>query len=156
MNSKPKDIFGTFARIEMFTWGLLIAAIIARETIGVATNIFFIVGATHGFAFIGYAVTATLVAVNQRWPLSRGVVAVMLAIVPFATLPFDRYLEKKKLLEGAWRIDATNDPRDKTRFDRLFRWYIERPLFLVLTLVVFVVALFTFLLWLGPPYQWFS
>lgn len=140
----------------MFTWGLLIAAIIARETIGVATNIFFIVGATHGFAFIGYAVTATLVAVNQRWPLSRGVVAVMLAIVPFATLPFDRYLEKKKLLEGAWRIDATNDPRDKTRFDRLFRWYIERPLFLVLTLVVFVVALFTFLLWLGPPYQWFS
>ena len=140
----------------MFTWGLLIAAIIARETIGVATNIFFIVGATHGFAFIGYAVTATLVAVNQRWPLSRGVVAVMLAIVPFATLPFDRYLEKKKLLEGAWRIDATNDPRDKTRFDRLFRWYIERPLFLVLTLVVFVVALFAFLLWLGPPYQWFS
>ena len=140
----------------MFTWGLLVAAIIARETIGVATNIFFIVGATHGFAFIGYAVTATLVAVNQRWPLSRGVVAVMLAIVPFATLPFDRYLEKKKLLEGAWRIDATNDPRDKTRFDRLFRWYIERPLFLVLTLVVFVVALFTFLLWLGPPYQWFS
>jgi integral membrane protein len=156
MNSKPKDIFGTFARIEMFTWGLLIAAIIARETIGVATNIFFIVGATHGFAFIGYSVTATLVAVNQRWPLSRGAVAVLLAIVPFATLPFDRYLEKKKLLEGAWRIDPTNDPRDKTRFDRLFRWYIERPLFLVLTLVVFVVALFTFLLWLGPPYQWFS
>lgn len=153
MNGTPKDIFGTFARIEMLTWALLIAAIIARETIGVPSNIFFIVGATHGLAFMGYAATSTLVAVNQRWPLTRGAFAVILAIVPFATLPFDRYLEKKKHLEGAWRIDATNDPRDKTRFDRLFRWYIERPLFLVLTLAVFVIALFFLLLWVGPPYQ---
>jgi integral membrane protein len=156
MNGNPKDIFGTFARIEMLTWGFLIVAIIARETIGIAPNMFFIVGATHGLAFMGYAVSATLVAVNQRWPLTRGVLAVILAIVPFATLPFDRYLEKKKYLEGSWRIDGTNDPRDKTRFDRLFRWYIERPLFLVLTLVVFVIALFSLLLWVGPPYQWGS
>ena len=156
MNGNPKAIFGTFARIEMVTWALLIAAIIARETVGVAQNIFFIAGATHGFAFIGYSVTATLVAVNQRWPLGRTAAAVMLAIVPFATLPFDRYLEKKSLLEGSWRTQASKDPRDKTRFDRLFRWYIARPTILVLSLVVFVIALFTFLIWVGPPYQWGS
>jgi integral membrane protein len=154
MDAKPKDIFGTFARIEMFTWALLIAAIVVRETIGLAPNIFTIAGATHGFAFIGYSVTAVLVGVNQRWPLAQTAIAVVLAIVPFATYPFDRYLERRSMMDGEWRIEGTKDPRDNTRFDRLFRWFIFRPVLLIFTLVVFVVSLFAFLLWLGPPYQW--
>jgi integral membrane protein len=154
MDAKPKDIFGTFARIEMFTWALLIAAIVVRETVGLAPSIFTIAGATHGFAFIGYSVTAVLVGVNQRWPLAQTAMAVVLAIVPFATYPFDRYLDKKSMMEGEWRIEGTNDPRDNTWFDRLFRWFIFRPLLLIFTLVVFVVSLFAFLLWLGPPYEW--
>jgi integral membrane protein len=154
MDAKPKDIFGTFARIEMFTWALLIAAIVLRETIGLSPNIFTIAGATHGLAFMGYSVTAVLVGVNQRWPLQQTAIAVVLAIVPFATYPFDRYLEKKSMMEGEWRIEGTKDPRDNTRFDKLFRWFIFRPVLLILTLVVFVVSLFAFLLWLGPPYQW--
>ena len=156
MDAKPKDIFGTFALIEMFTWALLIAAIVIRETIGLSPNIFTIAGATHGLAFMGYSVTAVLVGVNQRWPLQQTAIAVVLAIVPFATYPFDRYLEKKSMMDGEWRIEGTKDPRDNTRFDRLFRWFIFRPVLLILTLVVFVVSLFAFLLWLGPPYQWGS
>lgn len=156
MDARPKDVFGTFARIEMFTWGLLIAAIIARETIGIAPTIFTVAGATHGFAFIGYSVTAVLLAVNQRWPVGRTVLAVVLAIVPFATYPFDRYLEKKSLMDGEWRIEASKNPRDNTSFDRLFRWFIFRPVLLILVLLVFVVSLFSVLLWLGPPYEWGS
>jgi integral membrane protein len=154
MDAKPKDVFGTFARIEMFTWAMLIAAIVARATIGLEPNVFFIAGATHGFAFIGYATTAVLVAVNQRWPLGQTALAVVLAIVPFATYPFDRYLEKKKAMEGEWRIEGTKDPRDNTWFDKTFRWFIFRPVLLILLLVVFVVSLFMFLIWVGPPYQW--
>lgn len=154
MDARPKDVFGTFARIEMFTWGLLIAAIIARETIGLAPSLFTVVGATHGFAFIGYATTAVLVSVNQRWSLKRTFLAVVLAVVPFATYPFDRYLEKRSLLDGEWRIEGTKDPRDNTWFDRLFRWFIFRPVLLIVLLIVFVVSLFAFLLWLGPPYEW--
>jgi integral membrane protein len=154
MDAKPKDIFGTFARIEMLTWALLIAAIVVRETIGLSPSVFTIAGATHGFAFIGYSATAVLVGVNQRWPLARTAVSVVLAIVPFATYPFDRYLDKRSLLEGEWRIEATKDPRDNTWFDGLFRWFIFRPILLILTMVVFVVSLFAFLLWLGPPGQW--
>jgi integral membrane protein len=154
MDAKPKDIFGSFARLEMITWALLIAAIIARETIGLAGTIFTIAGATHGLAFMGYAVTAVLVGVNQRWSIGNTVLAVALAIVPFATYPFDRYLEKRSLLEGEWRIEGTKDPRDNSWFDKLFRWFIFRPLLLVLTLAVFVVSLFAFLLWLGPPGEW--
>ena len=154
MNGTPKSIFGTFALIEMMTWALLIAAIIARETIGLAPNMFFIAGATHGFAFIGYSATAGLVAVNQRWPLVRGAVAVLLAIVPFATVPFEKYLEKRKQLDGDWRTEKSSNPLDKTKFDQLFRWFINHPVILVLTLFVSVIALFTFLLWLGPPSEW--
>lgn len=154
MDAKPKDVFGTFARIEMFTWGLLIAAIIARATIGISPNIFTVVGATHGLAFMGYATTAVLVAVNQRWAAGRAFLAVALAIVPFATYPFDRHLEKNKLMEGEWRIEGTKDPRDNTWFDKTFRWFIFRPVLLILTLIIVVVSLFMFLLWLGPPYEW--
>jgi integral membrane protein len=154
MNGTPKSIFGTFALIEMMTWGLLIAAIIARETIGLAPNLFFIAGATHGFAFIGYSAAAVLVSVNQRWPLFRGAIAVLLAIVPFATVPFEKYLEKRQLLEGNWRTEKSSNPLDKTKFDQLFRWFINHPAILVLVLVVFVFGLFTFLLWLGPPSEW--
>ncbi len=98
--------------------------------------------------------TAVLVGVNQRWPVAQTATAVVLAIVPFATYPYDRYLEKKSMMDGEWRIEGTKDPRDNTWFDRLFRWFIFRPVLLILTLVVFVVSLFAFLLWLGPPYQW--
>ena len=154
MNGTPKAIFGTFALIEMITWAVLISAIIARETIGIAQNVFFIAGATHGFAFIGYSATAVLVSVNQRWPLLHGALAVVLAIVPFATVPFEKYLEKRQLLDGEWRTEKSSNPLDKTKFDQLFRWFINHPAILVLTLVVSVIGLFTFLLWLGPPSEW--
>ena len=154
MNGTPKAIFGTFALIEMITWAVLISAIIARETIGIAQNVFFIAGATHGFAFIGYSATAVLVSVNQRWPLHRGALAVVLAIVPFATVPFEKYLEKRQLLDGEWRTEKSSNPSDKTKFDQLFRWFINHPAILILTLVVSVIGLFTFLLWLGPPSEW--
>ena len=154
MNGTPKSIFGTFAIIEMMTWALLIAAIIVRETIGLASNMFFIAGATHGFAFIGYSATAVLVAVNQRWPLARGAVAVLLAIVPFATVPFEKSLEKRKQLDGEWRTEKSTNPLDKTKFDQLFRWFINHPVILVLTLFISVIGLFTLLLWLGPPGEW--
>jgi hypothetical protein len=95
-----------------------------------------------------------LVAVNQRWPLTRGAVAVMLAIVPFATVPFEKYLEKRQLLNGDWRTERSNHPLDKTKFDQLFRWFINHPVILVLSLIVSVIALFSFLLWLGPPSEW--
>lgn len=154
MNGTPKAIFGTFALIEMITWAVLISAIIARETIGISQNVFFIAGATHGFAFIGYSATAVLVSVNQRWPMLRGALAVLLAIVPFATVPFEKYLEKRQLLDGEWRTEKSSNPLDKTKFDQLFRWFINHPAILILTLVVSVIGLFTFLLWLGPPSEW--
>ena len=154
MNGTPKAIFGTFALIEMITWAVLISAIIARETIGIAQNVFFIAGATHGFAFIGYSATAVLVSVNQRWPLHRGALAVVLAIVPFATVPFEISAERKGRLVGEWRREKTSDVRDNHWFDALYRWFINRPVILVVTLVLVVIGIFSTLLIIGPPGEW--
>jgi uncharacterized membrane protein YdfJ with MMPL/SSD domain len=76
---------------------------------------------------------------------------VALAIVPFATIPFDRNLEGKGLLTGKWRLQETNDPRDQNWFDRLFRWFLNRPLLLAAVLILVVIAIFVTLLTIGPP-----
>jgi integral membrane protein len=152
----PKRLFQTFAVGEAFTWALLISALIARalvEGLGIAVTI---AGTIHGAMFLSYCTTAVLVGVNQRWSFGKIAAAVSLAIVPFATVPFDRSLLKKGRLEGAWRTQPSDHPSDKSVIDRLFRWFIARPLVLILTLVVAVATLFFVLLSLGSPTTWFD
>lgn len=154
MNFTPKSLFRLFAVAEVVTWALLLSALVIRSTVGLGSEVFFVVGASHGFTFLGYGVTAVLVGVNQRWSIGRLVLGVALAIVPFATVPFDRFVERKGLLEGPWRKTKSSDPRDDNWFDSLFRWFITRPVLLLLVLVAFVMSLFSFLLFLGPPSEW--
>ncbi|MBL6593336.1 MAG: DUF3817 domain-containing protein, partial [Candidatus Aquiluna sp.] len=52
--------------------------------------------------------------------------------------------------------EPTEDPRDKGVIDRLFRWFIARPVILVLLIVLVLPAIFGFLLFLGPPTEWFD
>lgn len=152
----PKALYRFFAIGEAFTWALLITALIARvisESLGIAVTI---AGTIHGAMFLSYCTTSVLVGVNQRWRFGRISASVLLAIVPFATIPFDRNLMRQKALEGVWRTSASEDPRDSRAFDRLFRWFIARPVLLILVLLVAVTALFSFLLFLGPPTEWFD
>lgn len=152
----PKSLYRFFAIGEAFTWALLITALIARvisESLAIAVTI---AGTIHGAMFLSYCTTSVLVGVNQRWRFGRISASVLLAIVPFATIPFDRNLMRQKALEGAWRTSASEDPRDRRAFDRLFRWFIARPVLLILVLLVAVTALFSFLLFLGPPTEWFD
>jgi integral membrane protein len=154
MRIQPKPLFKFFAVAEMFTWALLITGLILRATVGIPAELFTLFGGTHGLTFLGYGVVAALVGVNQRWKLAKIVLGIALAIVPFATYPFERYLSKSKSLEGQWRTTVSEDPRDKNWFDSLFRWFIARPLVLVLALVATVAILFVTLLTLGPPSEW--
>lgn len=152
----PKSLYRFFAIGEAFTWALLITALISRlvsESLAIAVTI---AGTIHGAMFLSYCTTSVLVGVNQRWSFGRISSSVMLAIVPFATIPFDKNLMRQKALEGSWRTAPSEDPRDKSAFDRLFRWFIARPALLILVLLTAVIALFSFLLFLGPPTQWFD
>jgi integral membrane protein len=152
----PKKLFQTFAVGEAFTWALLISALIARALVEGLAIAVTIAGTILGAMFLSYCTTAVLVGVNQRWSFGKIAAAVSLAIVPFATVPFDRSLLKKGRLEGAWRTQQSDHPSDKSVIDRLFRWFIARPLVLILTLVLAVVTLFFVLLSLGSPTTWFD
>ncbi|CAB4550992.1 MAG: DUF3817 domain-containing protein [Actinobacteria bacterium] len=152
----PKSLYRLFAVGEAITWGLLISALIARAVVadlGIAVTI---AGTIHGAMFLSYCTTAVLVGVNQRWKFGKIAAAVSLAIVPFATVPLDRSLMKKGQLEGDWRTQPSDHPSDSGWFDRLFRWFIARPVVLIATLVLAVVALFSLLLSLGSPTTWFN
>ena len=152
----PKKLFQTFAVGEAFTWALLISALIARALVEGLAIAVTIAGTIHGAMFLSYCTTAVLVGVNQRWSFGKIAAAVSLAIVPFATVPFDRSLLKKGRLEGDWRTQPSDHPSDKSVIDRLFRWFIARPLVLILTLVLAVATLFFVLLSLGSPTTWFD
>jgi integral membrane protein len=153
---KPKQLFLLFAKGEAVTWTLLISALIIRAAGDPIPHVVTIAGSIHGAVFLGYAVTALLVGINQRWSFGKLALAVVLAIVPFATIPFERKLIRTSALEGTWRTAKSEDPRDDFFIDAIFRWFIARPIVLLAVLLVAVPAVFAFLLFLGPPTQWFG
>ena len=154
MFSTPRSLYRVFALSEGVTWTLLIGGLILRATIGINPVLFTGIGGLHGFVFIAYGVSAALVGVNNRWGIARTVLAIALAIVPFATVPFEMAAERKGRLVGEWRRAKTSDVRDNHWFDSLYRWFINRPVMLVLTLAVVVIGIFATLLIIGPPGGW--
>jgi len=151
LGASPRKLYKAFAFGEGVTWTLLISALIIRALVDSPPILLTVVGSIHGAVFLGYGVIASLVGVNNRWGLGRTALAVALAIVPFATIPFERYVERSGKLDGAWRRTATADPRDSHWFDRLYRWFLNRPALFVLVLLIAVAAIFITLITLGPP-----
>jgi integral membrane protein len=152
--SSPRKAFLTFAFGEALTWSLLLGGLAFRALVGLPQPVITVIGGLHGAMFLGYAVIASLVGVNNRWHVGRIVLGVALAIVPFATLPFERNVEEKGLLAGNWRRESSTDPRDDNWFDRLFRWFLNRPVLLAITMLLVVSAIFAALLIVGPPGGW--
>ena len=156
MKNSPKSVYKFFATGEAITWGLLISALISRALGDLVPHAVTVAGSIHGAMFLSYCVVAVLVGLNQRWAIGRIAGAVTLAIVPFATVPFDRRLGKQNALEGSWRTETSDDPRDQGFIDRLFRWFVARPVVLVLVIAIALPAIFALLLFLGPPTEWFD
>ncbi len=146
----PKALYRAFAFAEAVTWTLLIAALIVRATTDFAVGVT-IAGGIHGFVFLAYGATAVLLAVNQRWHPGVAVAAIGSAIIPYATIPVELWLARTGRLEGEWRRETTDDPRDQGWFDRFVRWFIRHPVLLILAIAAAVVVLFVVLLILGPP-----
>ncbi|WP_431805896.1 DUF3817 domain-containing protein [Microbacterium paraoxydans] len=146
----PGRLYRVLAIAEAITWTILIAAMIARA-VGAPGLVVTVGGGIHGFVFLAYAATAVLVALNQRWHPGVGVLAVVSAVVPYATIPMELWLHRTGRLAGDWRLEATDDPRDRRWYDRLMRWFLRRPWVLAVLLVVGIVALYVILLLVGPP-----
>src|SRR5699024_8817273 len=107
MRITPRGLFRTFATAEMITWAGLITALILRAVdVG---NFVPIAGGVHGFVFLSYAATTIFVWVNQQWRPAVGFTGLLLAIVPFATVPFDIAIDRRGLLAGGWRLAPGGD-----------------------------------------------
>lgn len=153
--SSPRTLYKAFALSEGVTWALLIGGLTIRAIYpGAPGPLITIVGGIHGAVFLGYGVSAALVGVNNRWGFGRTVLAIALAIIPFATVPFEISAERKGRLVGQWRREKSADPRDNNWFDSLFRWFINRPVLLAVVLLVVIIAIFSTLLFIGPPGGW--
>lgn len=146
----PARLFRVLAIAEMVSWTILIAALILRATLGWAIAVT-IGGSVHGFVFLSYGATAILVALNNRWRLGPAVLAVASAVIPYATVSVERWLHRRGLLEGAWRIEETADPDDRRWYDRAMRWFLRRPWVLALLLLAAIAVLYVVLLLAGPP-----
>lgn len=146
----PRTLFRTFAFAEVVSWTLLIAGLITRPTLGWDWAVS-VGGGIHGFVFLCYGTTVVLTAKNQRWSAPVTLLALVSAVVPYATIPAEIWLDRSQRLTGGWRLSATTDPRDASWHDRLFRILISHPVRSGLALAVFVVIAYVVLLTLGPP-----
>lgn len=145
----PRALFRTFATAEAFTWAGLIAALILRAT-GVTDAVVPVAGGLHGFVFLTYCVVTVFTWVNQRWRASTGILGLVLAVVPFATVPFEIVLDRRGLLTGPWRLRPGGE--DPSGFvEHAQAWVLRRPWSSVGILVLAVAIVFVVLLWLGPP-----
>lgn len=147
----PLTLFRTLAILEAVSWTLLIAALVIRAVDPGLALAVTIGGGVHGFVFLSYGATAILVALNNRWRVWPTVVALVSAIVPYATIPTEIWLHRRGSLVGQWRLEQTDDPRDAAWHDRALRWFLRRPWVLGILIAAAVVALYVALLVAGPP-----
>jgi integral membrane protein len=154
MFATPRSLYKVFALSEGVTWALLLGGLAVRALFGINPLLLTIIGGLHGAVFLGYGVSAALIGVNNRWGFGRTVLAIALAIIPFATVPFEISAERKGRLTGEWRLTKSADPRDANWFDSVFRWFINRPFLLALVLLVVIYTIFMTLLFIGPPGGW--
>lgn len=144
----PRTLFRTFSFAELVTWTGLIAALILR-VVG-SVDVVPIAGGVHGFVFLCYVATAVFVWVNEKWKPRLGVTGVVLAVIPFATLPFEIWLDRRKLLSNSWRL-APGEAAPRGFVEHVQAWVLRHPVVAALAILLFVTAAFVVLLILGPP-----
>lgn len=147
----PRGFFRVIAIAEAVTWTLLITSLILKYGFHANPLVTTIAGGLHGVVFITYALTSVLVGVNQRWSLGLIAFAVATAVVPYATIPFDIWADRRGRLDGPWRTEPSADPRDAGWIARLLRWMLTHPKTLVTLFIAAVVIITTTLLLIGPP-----
>lgn len=145
----PRQLFRLFAFAEVVTWAGLITALILRGT-GVTDAMMPIAGGLHGFVFLCYCVSTVFVWVNEKWRAGRGILGVALAVVPFATVPFELNTDKRGLLSNTWRLGAGGE-QPRGFIEHVQAWILRHPWLSIVLIIALVAVVFTVLLWLGPP-----
>ncbi|HXF03644.1 MAG TPA: DUF3817 domain-containing protein [Arthrobacter sp.] len=151
----PRTLFRTVAFAEAVTWTLLLAALLLRALVPDARVAVSIAGGLHGFVFLCYVVSTCFTWVNQKWAAGRGALAVLSAAVPYATIPVEKSMDRRGLLGDIWRLGAGGD-QPRGFLEKLQAGVLARPVAAIAVVLVAVAAVFSFLLFMGPPDTWFA
>ncbi len=147
----PARLFRTLALAEAVTWTLLLGGMFLKYVTGTTELGVRIGGGLHGFVFLAYCVVTVLVGVDHRWPVRRTLTGLAGAVVPLATVPFERSVARAGDLRGPWRLRGTEP---STSLERLVAVAVRRPVSSGLVVAAALVVVFSGLLVLGPPTQW--
>ncbi len=150
----PRTLYLRLALAEMVTWTLLIVGMIGKYGFGFdwATTVG---GSIHGFVFLCYAVTTVSVWTDKRWSVGTGVLGLASAVIPYATYPFEKSVERRGLLAGPWRLGPDGEvPR--TSAEKLLAFALRYPIRALLVVLALVAIVFTILVSAGKPTEWFS
>lgn len=144
----PTRLFRSVAIAEAITWtGLLVGMFLkygpADNEMGVR-----IFGMLHGVVFVAYVVTTAVVWVDRRWSAGRGLLALVAAVPPLATLPLEWWAVRKGWLGDTWRLP---DGAGTSPTDRFVAWLLANPLRGLAVGLVAVAALTGLALVVGPP-----
>src|SRR5690625_1576637 len=152
--STPRSLYRMVSLAEAVTWTLLIIGMILKYVTGLGSLPVLIGGSIHGFVFLCFAGTSVVVGVNQDWRLPRIIVAVAMAIVPYATVPFDARLMRTGALDGPWHTEHGGAARDDQWARALLRWFLRHPALLVVVFFAIIIVVMASLLLIGPPGGW--
>ena len=143
----PLRVFRAVAVAEAFTWaGLLVGMFLKRvtHTTELGVQVF---GMLHGVAFLAFCLVTLVVAIDQRWSAGRTLVGLASAIPPFFTIVFDRYVERRGLLDDHWH----SSPDSETKAQRAVCWLLRNHRAALGGFVVALAALTGLALLVGPP-----
>ena len=149
----PKSFFKFFAIAETVTWSLLILGMILKYVTNTTEVGVRIGGGIHGFVFICFVIAVIGVGTSQQWSKRRIAIGLGSAIIPYATIPFERSVEKTGSLEGGWGL-GRDGRTPQGWFEKLTAWCIRSPWLAIGLGLVFVVLVFSGLLLAGPPGDW--
>lgn len=151
--SGPERLYRTLAFAEAVTWTLLLLGMLLKYVLHVTELGVRLGGGIHGFVFLSYVTATILVAVDRRWSAKDLVLGLGSSVLPYATIPFERSAARRGLLASRWRLleEPASGP-----VERVVRAALRHPVPALLLTLVGLALVFSVLLALGPPWQWFS
>lgn len=143
----PRLLYRVVAVAEAITWALLLTGMFLKHvtrTTELGVQVF---GMVHGVVFIAYCLVTLVVAIDQRWSLSRTVLGLAAAVPPFATLLLEVYADRRGLLGPEW-LSRHDSPAAR---ERAVCWLLRHHRLAAGLLVASVAGLTGVALLAGPP-----
>ena len=151
--STPYRLYRVLAIAEVVTCTLLLAGMFLKYVLQSTELLVRIGGGLHGFTFIAYIAVTVLVAVDQQWKLKDLLLGIGSAVIPYLTVPFERSALRRGLLGDRWRL---REEQPSSAPQQVVGLALRHPIPAALIVIVGVAVVFSVLLSLGPPTEWFA